>query len=136
MQCAAGDTRFTGGDPANFFNGLWHGAISAITLILQIFSDTVKTYEVNNIGGWYDFGFWLAAISIYGSGSHHGARKVRKKNDKDWDKWGDEVEIKIKNKIRKWAEADDSEDWAQVEKKLESKIKKKLRDWGKEDKNS
>ena len=44
-------------EPAGFWAGLWHGVISPVTFIVSLFNDDVAIYEVNNDGGWYDFGF-------------------------------------------------------------------------------
>ena len=65
--CAAGDPRFTVETPAGFWLRMWHGAIVPATLVIGIFDDGVRMYDV---GGWYDFGFFLAAVSIWGAGSH------------------------------------------------------------------
>ncbi len=56
-------------EPAGFFMGLWHGFISFFTFIISLFSDTVTIYEVNNNGGWYNFGFILGISIFYGGGS-------------------------------------------------------------------
>lgn len=55
-------------DPAGFFLGFWHGLIVLISFIGSIFMDSVAIYEVNNTGGWYDFGFILGVGAIGGSG--------------------------------------------------------------------
>jgi len=60
--CAAGDPRFTEAEPAGFLHGFWHGLIMVITFLISLFSDTTVIYEVNNSGGWYDFGFVLGAL--------------------------------------------------------------------------
>jgi hypothetical protein len=49
---------------AGFFKGVWHGIISPVTLIWQLFSDDVVMYAVNNLGGRYDFGFLLGAGAL------------------------------------------------------------------------
>lgn len=49
---------------AGFLKGVWHGIISPITLIWQLFSDDVVTYAVNNHGVSYDFGFLLGAGAL------------------------------------------------------------------------
>ena len=54
--CTAGDAQFTPETPAGFWYGLWHGVIAVIALIIHLFNDAVLVYEVNNTGGWYDFG--------------------------------------------------------------------------------
>ena len=60
--CAAGDPRFTAESPAGFWQGLWHGMISVIALIVGLFKDSVGVYEIHNNGSWYDFGFLIGVI--------------------------------------------------------------------------
>lgn len=72
--CAAGSGEFTDADPAGFFAGFWHGVIALIALIWQIFDDSIRIYEVNNTGWWYDFGFFLGITTI-GAGGGAGARR-------------------------------------------------------------
>ena len=55
--------------PYGFLYGLWHGFIAPITFIISLFSDTIAMYEVNNNGGWYDFGFVLGSGILFGGGS-------------------------------------------------------------------
>lgn len=81
--CAAGDPQFTADHPANFWLGLWHGVISWITLIVGIFDEGVRVYEVDNTGGWYDFGFLLGATSIWGGGSSAGYHRSRRRRRTD-----------------------------------------------------
>lgn len=57
---------------AGFWLGLWHGLIAPIAFIVSLFNDSVGIYEVDNKGGWYDFGF-LAGVSIFFSGGGAGA---------------------------------------------------------------
>ena len=54
--------------PAGFLLGLWHGIILPVTFIISLFTDSVSIYEVRNNGGWYDFGFILGVMIIFGSG--------------------------------------------------------------------
>ena len=133
--CAAGTERFSADLPADFWAGLWHGAISVVTLIIHVFNDGVRVYEVNNTGGWYDFGFLLGAICIWGGASTASCArsKCRKKEDEEWEEVGAKVEQKIKHKMRQWAEAEPDEDWDEVEKKLEHKLRDKLRRWAESD---
>ena len=133
--CAAGTGRFSADQPAGFWTGLWHGAISVVMLIVHIFNAGVRVYEVNNTGGWYDFGFLLGVICIWGGGSSAGCVKSRrrKKEDEEWSEVSAKVEQKIKRKIREWAEAEPDEDWDDVEKKLEHKLRDKLRSWAESD---
>jgi hypothetical protein len=132
--CAAGDARFTVDAPAGFWSGLWHGMISCITLIIGIFNDTVSVYEVNNTGGWYDFGFLIGAGGIWGGSPTVtvGRRRRRRRHDAEWDEIGTKVEAKIRRRIREWAEAEPDEDWKVVEDKAEAKLKRRFRQWAEE----
>jgi hypothetical protein len=71
--CVAGDARFDT-SPAGFWHGLWHGIIAPVMLVVGIFSDTARVYEVNNTGGWYDFGFLIGVTSFWGAKHVHGRR--------------------------------------------------------------
>jgi hypothetical protein len=71
--CAAGPNTLQGspdseGEVAGFWLGLWHGIIAPITFIVSLFSDTVEMYDVHNNGGWYNFGFLLGVMIIFGGG--------------------------------------------------------------------
>jgi len=143
--CTAGSDQFTaanGQGPAGFWYGLWHGAISIITLIIHLFNESVMVYEKNNTGGWYDFGFLLGVIFVWSGGCHAKCKsKERKTRDKEWEEIGKKVEIKVMHKLKDWAdkeEADDTgavnkEDWDEVCEKVEKKLKRKLREWAEKD---
>ncbi len=80
--CAAGPNEMVNspdeeGKIAGFWQGLWHGAISPITFIISLFSDTIHIYEIHNNGGWYNFGFLLGASIIFGGGGGGVARRRR-----------------------------------------------------------
>jgi len=64
--CLPGDSKYTSDDPAGFFWGIWHGWLAPLSLIISLFNDTTRVYEVNNTGWWYDFGFYIAIISGFG----------------------------------------------------------------------
>lgn len=64
--CAPGGGHYGDDNPAGFFSGIWHGWIAPVTLIISIFSDTVRIYEVHNTGWWYDLGFYIALIGGFG----------------------------------------------------------------------
>ena len=133
--CAAGTARFSEDQPAGFWTGLWHGAISVVTLIIHIFNQGIRVYEVNNTGGWYDFGFLLGVICVWGGGSTAGCAKSKRRNreDEEWKEVYTKIEQKIKRKMREWAEAEPDEAWDDVEKKLEHKLRDKLRTWAESD---
>ncbi|MCB0687777.1 MAG: hypothetical protein KDC53_14680 [Saprospiraceae bacterium] len=64
-------------DPAEtrgFLFGLIQGFIAPLTFIFSLFSDNVAIYDVNNSGGWYDFGF-LVGIGGFSGGIFKGSRK-------------------------------------------------------------
>ena len=65
--CVPGDGRNTQEKPAGFFWGIWHGWMAPISLILGIFDNKIRVYEIFNNGWAYDFGFYIAIISGFGS---------------------------------------------------------------------
>lgn len=64
--CAPGDGANTPEHPAGFFSGIWHGWIAPVTLVISLFNRNITIYEVNNIGFWYNFGYYMAIISGFG----------------------------------------------------------------------
>jgi hypothetical protein len=78
--CAAGptgltDTADTKGVIAGFWRGLWHGFIAPFAFIVSLFSSDVQIYEVHNNGGWYNFGYILGLMAIFGGGGGGAARR-------------------------------------------------------------
>lgn len=67
-SCAAGNEKFDI-DPAGFWMGMWHGAITLVSFVISLFNDSVTIYEVNNTGWPYNLGFVLGIIIIFGGGS-------------------------------------------------------------------
>lgn len=65
--CFPGGDAYSPLERAGFFSGIWHGWIAPISLIVSIFSDSVRIYEPYNTGWWYDFGFYIAVIAGFGS---------------------------------------------------------------------
>jgi len=136
--CAAGDAQFTSDTPAGFWFGLWHGVISLISLIIHLFNDNVTVYELHNTGGWYDFGFLLGVIFIWGGGSHVSCKSAAdKRRDKEWQEVGDKVEVKVMRKLKEWADEEESsgdrEEWDEIGDKVEKKLKRKIREWAEKD---
>jgi len=79
--CVPGDGTYTHSRPAGFLSGIWHGWIAPISLILGLFKKHIRVYEVINTGWWYDFGFYIAIISGFGSISLF-RRKNSSRNEK------------------------------------------------------
>ena len=146
-SCTAGSEQFSdasGEGPAGFWFGLWHGVISVISLILHLFSDTIKVYEANNTGGWYDFGFLMGVIFVWGGGCHVKCKTAQqKKRDQEWDEIGNKIEIKVMRNLKNWSEDEEGdqeyeksmnkEDWDEICEKVEQKLKRKIRDWAEKD---
>jgi polyferredoxin len=76
--CAPGDGTYQKDSPAGFFSGLWHGWIAPITLVVGLFNNAIRIYEVNNTGWWYDLGFYIAVVGGFGGIAFTRKRKSRK----------------------------------------------------------
>lgn len=134
ISCTAGDAQFTQENPAGFWYGLWHGIISVIALIIHIFNNNVSVYEINNIGGWYDFGFLLGVIIIWSGGSRVCCKAPTEKQcDREWEEIGNKVEKKVMRKLKEWAEDEEGsesfKEWEEISEKVEKKLKRKIREW-------
>ena len=136
--CTAGGDQFTQLELAGFWYGLWHGAISIISMIIHLFNQNVLVYEVNNVGGWYDFGFLLGVIMVWGGGGHISCKSAaQKQQDKEWDEICNKVEIKVMHKLKDWSENENSDEpdaeWEDIGEKVEKKLKRKIREWAEKD---
>jgi len=137
-SCTAGNAQFTQDNPAGFWYGLWHGVIAVISLIIHVFNENVIVYEVNNTGGWYDFGFLLGVICIWGGSSHMSCKSAKEKQrEKEWEEIGVKVENKVMHKLKEWSEDDECTDsakeWEEIGEKVEKKLKRKIREWAEKD---
>ncbi len=133
-SCAAGNPEFTSENPAGFWYGLWHGIISVVALLIHIFNDNVGVYEINNSGGWYDFGFLLGIIAVWGGSSHVKCKTDKeKKREQEWEEIGEQVERKVMRKLKQWAEDENGDaslgEWEEIGDKVEKKLKRKIREW-------
>ena len=63
------------GSVAGFWKGLWHGLISPVTFIISLFTDSVHFYEVHNNGNWYNFGYILGLLILFGGSIGKKCRK-------------------------------------------------------------
>ena len=68
----------TGTDPAGFWLGWWHGFTVLFTFIVSLFNHNVGIYEVNNTGGWYNFGYLLGVMMFWGGGGSGAAGSRRR----------------------------------------------------------
>lgn len=121
-------------EPVGFWFGLWHGMIAVFAFVISLFDDNVAVYAVYNNGAWYNFGFILGFLMIWG-GSHKLKCKTaaQKQKEKEWEEVGQKVEKKVMRKMKEWAEdetaSDDAAEWEEIGEKVEKKLKRKLREW-------
>ena len=54
-------------DPPGFWHGLLHGFIILFSFIISLFTD-YEIYAFPNTGGWYNFGFLLGVMILFGGG--------------------------------------------------------------------
>ena len=53
------------GRVAGVLQGLWHGLIAPVTLIMSFFNENVQMYEVHNDGKEYNHGFLLGVAIVF-----------------------------------------------------------------------
>ena len=53
------------GSVAGVIQGLWHGLIAPVTLIMSFFNEAVQMYEVHNNGREYNLGFLLGVALVF-----------------------------------------------------------------------
>jgi hypothetical protein len=132
VSCAPGNSRFVE-KAAGFWSGLWHGLICVVTFIISLFSDNVHMYEVNNSGNWYNLGFLIGVMIIFGGGSgqYKCTKKKKSYREKEWEEIGYKVENKVRKGIKNWVEEgeDKDTDWEEIGRKIEEKIKRELKNW-------
>ena len=132
--CAANNEMYVS-KAAGFWAGLWHGLILIITFVISLFTDKVGIYELNNSGGWYNFGFVLGILISIGQCGLGCAKNKKKRpkgrTEKEWEEIGVRVEEKVRTGIRKWLDESEEKDqeWEEIGKKVEEKIKRELRNW-------
>ena len=63
---------------SGFLPGIWHGAISPVTLVLSFINSNIQMYEVHNNGVPYNFGFLIGVgIVFFVLGIFSGSRRRR-----------------------------------------------------------
>lgn len=121
-------------EPVGFWYGLWHGMIAVVAFIVSLFDDKTAVYAVYNNGEWYDFGFVLGFLMVWG-GSHKLKCKTaaQKRKEKEWEEVGEKVEKKVMRKMKAWAEKDEPDEntaeWEEIGEKVEKKLKRVIREW-------
>ena len=53
------------GRVAGLLQGLWHGIIAPVTLIMSFFNESVQMYEVHNNGNAYNLGYLLGVAVVF-----------------------------------------------------------------------
>ena len=54
------------GNVAGFWLGLWHGFVAPFAFFISLFKDDIGIYEAHNNGRWYNFGFILGLMIVFG----------------------------------------------------------------------
>ena len=78
--CAPGPNTFRGtandkDTVAGFWLGVWQGFIAPFVFVISLFQGGLNIYEVHNNGAWYNFGYLMGLMCIFGGGGH----KVRRR---------------------------------------------------------
>lgn len=50
---------------AGVVQGLWHGIIAPVTLLLSFFNESIQMYEVHNNGSEYNLGYLLGVAIVF-----------------------------------------------------------------------
>jgi hypothetical protein len=69
------------GNIAGFWRGFWHGLIAPFAFLISLFKDNIGVYETHNNGKWYNFGFILGLMMVFGGNSGAGQRITMQKNE-------------------------------------------------------
>jgi hypothetical protein len=62
------------GNMAGFWRGLWHGLIAPFAFLISLLKENVGVYETHNNGKWYNFGFILGLMLVFGGNSGAGKK--------------------------------------------------------------
>lgn len=69
------------GEIAGFWRGLWHGFIAPFAFITSLFKDNVGIYEGHNNGKWYNFGFILGLMIVFGGNKGANVQGIKPRKD-------------------------------------------------------
>ena len=136
ISCAPGNERWdqeiNPGHNAGFWAGIWHGLIIIITFIISLFTRHVGIYEVSNTGWPYNIGFIIGLMISLGGAFRSTHKKYRMKK-KDWDRFGDRIEERVRKGIKSWLDETDKDkkdkEWEEIAIRIEEKIKEALKEW-------
>ena len=136
ISCAPGNERWdqeiNPGHNAGFWAGIWHGLIIIITFIISLFTRHVGIYEVSNTGWSYNIGFIIGLMISLGGAFRSTHKKYRMKK-KDWDRFGDRIEERVRKGIKSWLDETDKDkkdkEWEEIAIRIEEKIKEALKEW-------
>ena len=78
--CLPGLKEYSEEAPAGFLNGVWHGWLAPVSLILEATGCGAHLFAENTTGFSYELGFYMAVISGFGGLAL--SRKRKKKKDK------------------------------------------------------
>lgn len=118
--------------------GLFSGGVAAFFFFSWVIQLLFNSILVGHLGLLRPLNYWQAAglwflitllLAWVGIGATRGLYRLRR--EPDWERVGERIERKIKDKLRSWAEGD--EEWKEVGEKIEAKIKQKIREWAEED---
>ncbi len=85
-------------DKAGILSGIIHGAIAPIMLVIALFTK-YTAYEINNTGWFYNLGYIVAMLMVWGGGSHPTEKIIQKYYDKN--KHQQDVEKAVEKAINK-----------------------------------
>ncbi len=68
------------GKIAGFWQGLWHGLICPFSFLISLFKENMGVYETHNNGNWYNFGFIIGLMIVFGGNSGAGKKAFEPKN--------------------------------------------------------
>jgi len=102
-------------DKAGFLSGLIHGILAPIFLVAQIFTDYTM-YELNNSGWFYNLGFLIGLLFVWGGGGKGTNSVVKNYYNMPKGQKGKPVSLKLSE-----------EDHNRIEKTVEKKIDQKIK---------
>ena len=69
------------GKIAGFWQGLWHGTVAPFSFVLSLFKEDMGIYELHNNGRWYNFGFIIGLMIVFGGNRGVNMKTYSKRKD-------------------------------------------------------